>query len=363
MKRVAAIVATACALSTTQAAIAPGSSGNGELFLNVVDAVTKVSYTLDLGIAMDDFFISAQQEIGYQRFWTVNSNNFSSFISLASLQSVRWSVVAIDSTGNLTSGAQRLYTTAQQGSEALVGSLQNKQLSDGIAGAAGSFFGSVNALGTHVPQSDYTVNGDSFSLEADSGKGYYGELAGLTPTLNQNGIFNATNAVGKSSWFYYLTRSGTGNLTTNRVLIDEIDNLGSDGYWGFVKVEDQDSTSPFYDPTSPYAGKYLLSFTMPVFDVRTTASFQAFAQSIGRTEFSGGLQVTGLDGAAAAAVTERSAGWVVPLGAVSQVTAVPEPGQWALLLVGGAALAWRSRSRSRSRARRPQAASLRRFTP
>ena len=101
-----------------------------------------------------------------------------------------------------------------------------------------------------------------------------------------------------------------------------------------------------------YAGKYLLSFTMPVFDVRTTTSFQAFAASIGRTEFSGGLQVTGLDGAAAAAVTERSAGWVTPLGAVSAisaVTAVPEPGQWALLLAGGLALAWRAR------ARRPQA--------
>lgn len=350
MKTPAIALAASIAFGSASAAIAPGSSGNGELFLNVVDAVAKVSYTLDLGIAMDDFFIAAQQDVGYQRFWTVDSANFSSFLGLTSLSSTRWSVVSLDSTGNLNKDGHRLFTTARQGDEGLVKDTTNKGLTDSISTSqAGNFFSSINSLGTHVPQANFTVHGDSFSSETDSGRAYYGESGGLTPTLNGNASFNATNLVGKSSWFYYLTRSSTSQLASAKIVIDEFDNLGFDGYWGFVKVEDQDTSSPFYDPTSPYAGKYLLSFTMPVFDVRTTTSFQAFALSIGRTEFSGGLQVTGLDGAAAAAVTERSAGWVVPLGAASEVTAVPEPGQWALLLAGGAALAWRSRSR------RPQA--------
>jgi hypothetical protein len=350
MKTPSIALAASIACGGAIAAIAPGSSGNGELFLNVVDAVAKVSYTLDLGIAMDDFFIAAQQDVGYQRFWTVVSANFTSFLGLVSLSSTRWSVVALDSTGSLNIGLQRLYSTVRQGDEGLVKDTTNKGMSDAISTSqAGNFFSTINSLGTHVPQADYTVNGDSFSRETDSGRAYYGESGGLTPTLNGNASFNATNTLGNSSWFYYLTRSSTSQLASAKVVIDEFDNLGFDGYWGLVKVEDQDSSSPFYDPTSPYAGKYLLSFTMPVFDVRTTASFQAFALSIGRTEFSGGLKVIGLDGAAAAAVTERSAGWVTPLGAVSAVTAVPEPGQWALLLAGGMTLAWRAR------ARRPQA--------
>ena len=81
MKTPAIALAASIAVGSACAAIAPGSSGNGELFLNVVDAAAKVSYTLDLGIVMDDFFVAAQQEIGYQRFWTVDSPNFSNFLA------------------------------------------------------------------------------------------------------------------------------------------------------------------------------------------------------------------------------------------------------------------------------------------
>lgn len=347
MKSSAIALAALFAVGSASAAIAPGSSGNGELFLNVVDPVAKISYVLDLGLRMDDFFIAAQQEVGYQYLKAVESTAWDAFLaSGVNTANLAWSVVAIDSVGSNAAGNQRLYTTVRQGDEAKVTSTTNSNFTNGIgATQAGNFFIAVNGLSAHLPSTDYTMNADSYSLETDSGRGYYGESGGLTPNYNGNGAFNATNPVGSSAWFYYVTRSGTSNTTSSRVTVDEFDNLGFDGYWGFVKVEDQDNTSPFYDPTSPYAGKYLLSFTMPVFDVRTTASFQAFAASINRTEFSGGLQVIGLDGAAAAAVTERSAGWVVPLGAASAVTAVPEPGQWALLLAGGTLLAWRRRAR------------------
>jgi len=363
MKRLALLLASGFSLCTAQAAIAPGGSGNGELFLNVFDTTAKASYTLDLGVLMDDFFVAAQQDIGYQRFWVVDSANWSTFTGLVTPSNLRWSVVALDSLGPSTVGQQRLFTTAAQGSEGNVANTSNKQLSDGISTTqGGNFFNTVNALGTHAPQSDYSLNGDSYSLESDSGRGYYGEAGGLTPTINGNAPFNAGNAVGKSSWFYYLTRSGTGQLSTNKVLVDEFDNLGADGYWGFVKVEDQDSSSPFYDPDSPYAGKYLLSFTMPVFTPVVTSAFREFALSIGRTEYGGGFLVSGLGVAVAAAPGERAAGWVTPLGVagsgaerpwvtpLSQVSAVPEPGAWALMLAG-AGLLGLTAARRRGRAR------------
>ena len=377
MRRLASLTALAAALAChlpASAAIAPASSGNGELFLNVVDSVAKVSFAMDLGIEMglglgadpldaSDFLVTAQQEIGDQRFWVLGeraNSVWNSFLSQVDAASLRWSVVAMDSTGALQAGTHRLLTTVRQGDETKVANLTNKQLSDGVGSTQGNqIFGTVNAIatasgkGSHAPQTDYTIHGDSFSLSTDNGFGYYGKSGGLTPTLNGNASFDATNAVGQSSWFYYLTRSGSAQ--GNRITVDEVDNLGSDGYWGLVLVQGTDPAAPGYDPTSPYVGKYLLSYTLPVYDVRTTAAFRSFAQGIGRTEFSGGLAVAALEGAAAAATLEAAAGWVTALGAAAPaqqglpaplqlLSPVPEPGIWCLLAGGlGLVLARRRR--------------------
>jgi hypothetical protein len=348
--RLTIALAALIACSGACAAIAPGTSGNGELFLNVVDDVTKISYTKDLGVFMDDFFVLAQQDRGVQLFWAIESANWTSFQSLAVLDNLRWSVVAIDSTGNNNPGNQRLFSTIRQGNEANVTNGTNLNFSNGIgATQAGNFFNAINDDGTHGPPSDYAVNGDSYAYETDDGRAYYGESGGLTPTYNGTATFNATNVVGESSWFYYITRSSTSS--TGRVIVDEFDNGnptdgGNDGYWGFVKVNDSDPGAPFYDPTSPFAGKYLLSFTMAAFDLRTTAAFRSFAAGIGRTEYSGGFYIRTLDGAAAAAVGETAAGWSRRLGSTElAVSPVPEPAAGWLFMTGAAALAWRLRRR------------------
>jgi PEP-CTERM motif len=349
MKRRYLVVAWLAGWAQAQAAIAPGTSGDGELFFNVHDPVAKVSYVLDLGIRMDEFFVAAQQEIGFQRFWPVDTPNWTSFLALVSLNELQWSVAAIDSTGNAAAGGQRLFTTVRQGSEGSVGNYTNLNFTNGTgATQAGNFFTGIAGTGTHGNSTDFALNGDSYAAESDSGRGYYGESGGLTPNFNGSAPFGATNSIGQSSWFYYLTRSGTSNLSTARVLVDEFDNLGHDGYWGFIKVQGTDAAALGYNPDSPYVGKYLLSYTLPVYDVRTTAAFRSFAQSIGRTEFSGGMQVGTLPGAARAATLEFAAGWVTPLGLATAtrqglpaplqlLSPVPEPGTW-LLMAGGLGL-------------------------
>lgn len=354
----------------TQAAIAPGSTGNGELFLNVFDATARVSYTMDLGIEMglglgandgdkDDFLVVAQQEIGHQRFWAVDSPVWSDFLALVSEANLRWSVAALDSQGGTGANANRILTTVRQGQEAQVANMTNTQLSTAIGAAqGGQYLTTVNSLMRHVPQTDYSIHGDSYSLSTDSGNGYYGKAGSLTPTFNGNAPFDASNPVGASSWFYYLLRSSSS--AGARVTVDEFDNLGHDGYWGFIKVQGTDPNAPGYDPGSPYVGKYLLSYTLPVYDVRTTAAFRSFAQGIGRTEYSGGMQVAALGGVAAAATLESAAGWVAALGAapaarsglpapLQLLSPVPEPGTWALMAAGLGLLLARRRTAATAR--------------
>lgn len=359
-------VATALLVAAlpSHGAIANGISGNGELFLNVFDATAKVSYAFDIGIRMDDFFITGQPDGGTQRFWALSDALFTTYLSLVDASNLQWSVLAIDSSGSNTPGLQRLFTTIKQGDEAKVASQTNANFTNGIgATQGGRFFDTVNGISikdagqsTHIvlaaDQINYDgINGSSYSLITDSGLGYYGKSGGLTPTYNGTAPYSAANAIGKSAWFYYITRSGS--IGTNKVIIDEFDNgdgvnaaSGHDGYWGFVKVNDS---------SSPYDSKYLLSYTLEpqvyAFAL-TTAAQREFAAGIGRTELPGGSWVERLGSVGLAAAQEHSAGWALPLGAVADAltgpapaSAVPEPGSAALLLAGAAWLLQRRRAR------------------
>lgn len=348
------------------AAIAPFTSGNGELFLAVQDPVGQVSYVLDLGIRMDEFFVTGQRDSGFQLFVPLESANWTTFLAgVADRTRLLWAVMAGDSTGSNNPGQQRLFTTFgfdftgnfaadRAAMLARLDGQTNGNFTNGLGAAqAGNFFSAINTTGTHPPASDLTVNGDSVNAIVDPGASYFGETGGTGPTLNNGlrGGFVTTNRVGQSSWFYYLTRSGS--ATGGPLLWDEFDNgvpgpngtpgPGNDAYWGFVYVEPTNPNPPswaIYAPDSPYAGKWLLSYTLEPYVAQANASFREFAQSIGRTEYGGGLFVQHLPGAAAASPLESpSFASTVPLGAagdtgfdIGSVTAVPEPSTWLMWL-------------------------------
>jgi hypothetical protein len=350
MRRLAAALSISLSLPAA-AAIAPGLSGNGELFLNVFDDAAGVSYTLDLGVRMDAFFSSGQADAGVQTFWPLDGAVWSSFLALVDAAALRWSVLALDNAGSLAPGQQRLFTTVRQGDEAAAREMFNVALTQAISTSQGDrFFDTVNSVAlaqsgqsTHAVDDarDYDRHGASYSLTTDPGLGYYGKPGGLTPTLNDNATFDAGNLVGQSSWFYYLTRSGSGAV--DFVLVDEFDNLSHDGYWGFVRVADD-------DPTSPYAGRYLLSYTLA--PAGLTLSQRQFLLRIGRAEVDGGWSVHWLGGADIGS-GEAVAAWPMPDRATidgssgrvaAPVAVVPEPATWLLFACGQAAL-WALRRR------------------
>lgn len=337
--------ATAGACISAQAAIAPGGflsgtsapySGNGELFLSVFDGDAKVSYTLDLGTTLDDFFVDGQQDAGNQRFWEIDDTRWASFLAQVNTGSLRWSVLGFDTTGGIAAGAARMFTTVKQGDEERIDTLTNQLFTNGTGGAqAGTFFSAINNTGTHGTLGvalDYAVNGSSVNGDAEPGNSYYGYGgAGLTPTLNGNAPFDLSNEVGQSSWFYYLTRSGFNQLDT--VTVDEFDNLNAgssgDGYWGFIYVD------PALYPDSPYAGSYLLSYTISPYLPQAriaTAEGRARAALI---EYLSGIGATPIDKPVGEYIG------YVPL------TPVPEPPAALLLLAGAAALVAARRTKRR----------------
>lgn len=335
-----------------QAAIGPGNGsittpnnapyvGNGELFLSVFDATAKISYTLDLGLDLNGFFISGQQDRGGQLFFPVADAQWIDFLSrpTVSASNLRWSVLGFDITGGLAAGVNgiRLFQTIQQGDEAKVSKILNSALATGISATqAGTFFNAVNATGTHGTASiaaDYTVNGSSVNADPDPGNSYYGSNSpGLSSTLTGSAGYDVSNAVGQSSWFYMVTRSSNSNSVP--VSVDEFDNGtvttgGHDGYWGFTKVG--------ADVDSPYKGQYLLSYTLEsALPTALTAAGQLRANFL---DYAAGLQSRPLLNSGPG----EFAGYQITSLVVP--SAVPEPATWGLFGLGLLGLALQARRR------------------
>ncbi len=237
------------------AAIAPGTTGNGELFLVAHDDTAKVSFAYDLGVLMDNFFVDGQTN-GFTRTWAVGADaNWTSFTSQVTAANIRWAVAAIDSTGSNVAGAQRLFTTvfqnpalSQEQIATGIRSTTNQNFSLGIGSTqAGNFYNAVNATGTHLPFSDFSVNGASVNLETDSGRSYFGEAGGLTPNYNGTSTFRSTNELGVSSTFYYVTRSSTSQI--GFVTTDIFDGSAGAGTFTFTG-NDLTYAVPVPEPTT-----------------------------------------------------------------------------------------------------------------
>ena len=224
LKMIAAAVLAVASLPS-MAAIANGTSGNGELFLAVYDDVAKVSFTLDLGAFQNDFFTLGQQEAGYTSSWALTGDaNWATFLSQVSVANLQWSVLASETTGAASLvGGQRLFTTVKQGDEAGLATFTNQLFSNGNGNSQlGTFFSAIQTTGTHgtVGQAlNYAINGSSVNADSDPGNAYFGE-PGSGPYLNGN-------AIGGSSNFYYLTRSGSDQLAS--VVADQFNNSANNG--------------------------------------------------------------------------------------------------------------------------------------
>jgi hypothetical protein len=163
----AAAALAALALPAT-AAISPGISifgsqaaaysGNGELFLVIFDDEARVSYTRDLGIGLREFIAVADgNDLGYSQSWSIADANLTSFLAEVGTSNLRWAVHAVDGVGNNSNAdnLMRLLATVNE-NDRLAGKLTdpermgNLNFGFGIGQSqAGTFFNAINTTGTH----------------------------------------------------------------------------------------------------------------------------------------------------------------------------------------------------------------------
>ncbi len=370
-----------------QAAVANGGNwgspytswnGIGEMFLVVYDHATpggEISYTLDLGVTVNNFVASYTSDAGKQQFWVVDDANWASFLSQSNEGARRWLVNGYDfvksetAANSMSLPGRSVFTTLTQGTETgLINmnlldptqatglareELVRNNLFDLMTSPARNWLNAMNNTGTHVNpngsnQFDFNANGSSVNLWVDTGLTAFGEDG--APTNDYRGVLSSVpaggatidNAIGQSSWFYRLMDPNDGaDAGVDPLIVDEMDNLSADAYWGFIYVD------PTLYPDSPYAGKYLLSYTLEGSSSAAALARREFAYSIGRTETTGGWRVKRLEGFASAAAGE-SPSWLgsQPLGVVSSV---PENGT-ALTLLAGLGLLGAALKRRRGRA-------------
>ena len=219
------VLVAAVAVAVTgvaNAAIAPGSSANGELFLTVWDETGNRSYVRDLGIAMNDFGSQnvSQAEFTATKVDTTTSPilpiaadaNWATFASTGTVSSFKWMITANDSFGGGGAGQLRaLYTTPNndQANNTASTLLTNAGVTNLIPNVD-SFINAVNGV-----DNNFAINNSQ--IVTDTTSAAYGKnLFDLWSLKAPNITPFAT--VGQSENFMYLSRSSTSQNAKSTII-------------------------------------------------------------------------------------------------------------------------------------------------
>ena len=167
----ALVVAAMLVSGSANAAIATSTSGNGELFMVVADDTAGYSFAADLGIAMDSFDASMDN----QSFDLNSYSQWSAFYSAigGTLDNAVFTVIAVDSTGTNAGNDRMWLTSAMSVSYEDMALTQNKNLGgatpvlDGTQ--ANTVLNQMNAdLGVVAGDHKTVANGSSYSLNGST---------------------------------------------------------------------------------------------------------------------------------------------------------------------------------------------------
>ncbi|MHB1188787.1 PEP-CTERM sorting domain-containing protein [Thiobacillus sp.] len=193
-------LAAMLAAGSANAAIQDGSTGNGELFMTVLDSVGQKSYTLDLNLTMNDFL--AGIAVSNKKYEFAADANMTSFLGgVADKSALSFAVVAMDASGANATDYHRYITTATNivPGNTLTNQLTNANLKN-LGGQGAVFLGDVNGL---IGANDSMIVTDTSTLAyADSG--VWGSNWGSAAN------FDSTGTIGDGNLDMYFLRQSSG---------------------------------------------------------------------------------------------------------------------------------------------------------
>lgn len=292
LKAIVAAAAGLLALSgqshaAIQTSIAPNGVGsppgaNGELFLNVFDPVTELSYTRDLGIHMNDFLANATPIDSLtgrlvapttSTAWAIGSTPtpgagsvvapgykltfaidplFTQTFGTGLNEGSYWNIMAGD-----RSGVNRYLSTANMTVDpsATMANMTNSRVNS--LNVMDLMLSDTNSLGTHEPFNDFSING---SNQADPSKGNAYVDNFIRNNWNTKANWDTSAAVGESAHFYMLNATSLNANAKGKVTAYEND---------------------FGKATWTLANDGTLTYMAPVPEAETWAMFAAGLLAIG----------------------------------------------------------------------------------
>lgn len=208
------------------AAIDPGLTGNGELYLAVWDSIGQTSYTRDLGVYMDDFLDDEAfgsnglvTAAGYTQTWANDAvwATWISGMSDAQKAGLVWDVTASDTAGTTAANQLRFLSTSANDVEGNnTFKPANQQISQFI-NVAQNYTSAANNLTPAPGNVDYAADVSSIATAAD-GFAYFNANNRGSDWGTAAAPFTSTGLIGSAMNFFYITRSGTNNLAKGLVL-------------------------------------------------------------------------------------------------------------------------------------------------
>jgi hypothetical protein len=215
-----AVAVSLSAAGSAYAKIADGSTGNGELFLNVYDPVAQVSFVKDLGTFENDFLANsiAANTPGTHLFADLGADaNWTSFLSKTSAANLAYNVIALDSTPT----GQRYLSTSNDTLDTIQVT-RNSNLKQFVS--TDQYINAVNAIGTNP--GPVSVNGSG--TEVSSGPADFAYYGAFARSWGGNAKFDSMANVGEKLNFWQLGLNGTMNLA-------KIDATQYAGQWNLTQ--------------------------------------------------------------------------------------------------------------------------------
>ncbi len=204
-------LAAMLAAGSANAAIVDGSTGNGELFMTVLDSVGLKSYTLDLNLTMNDFLAGvAVSGASYNYAADANMASFLSMVAPADKSGLLFAIGAMDASGATATDYHRYITTASVID--LGNTVTNANLKN-LGGKGAEFLGDTNGS---IGASDSLIVTDSSTL-AYAGSGVWGSNWGNSANFNSTGLTDTDEIVEATDLGMYFLRQAPGGAFADRL--------------------------------------------------------------------------------------------------------------------------------------------------